>query len=248
MHPVEGHPGPAQALDAFVAATSAGTENGEAFECESARTLRIDVDGDVWLKPGAAIAYRGELAFERRPTLEAETPLDAILREAAPLVRTVGRGRLYCAHHGSHVRVVRLSAEALVVNWEEILAFETSLAFEPQLVGHGVGLAAGGLAVVRLSGDGLVALATHGQPLTLRVTPGAPVRTDPHATLAWSSSLEPTLKFDVTWRSMVAHGGREPVQMQFAGEGFVIVQPFEDPARIHLRANPLKRLAALAGG
>lgn len=245
MYVIERQPGPALSLEAFVQATRAAAESGEAFECESARTLRIEVDGDVWLKPGAAIAHRGALTFERRATLEADGPVDAVLRETAPLARARGRGHLYCAQHGSHVRLVRLAGEAIHVAWSELLAFESSLAFETRLVGHGIGLAAGGLAVVRIAGHGLLAIAAHGQPLTLAVTPGAPVNTDPHATLAWSESLEPTLKTDLSWRSMIGHGGHEPFQMHFAGDGFVVVQPFEDPSRIHVSASPLKRLATM---
>jgi uncharacterized protein (AIM24 family) len=245
MHVIEGHPGPAQALDVFVDATRASAEPGPAFVCESARTLRVDVDGAVWMKPGAAIAYRGSLRFERRPTLDADGPIDALLREVAPLVRVVGRGRLYCAHHAAHVRLVRLAGETVHVAWAEVLAFESALEFTPHLVAHGVSLAAGGLAVVRLSGHGVVALATHGQPIALQVTPEAPLSTDPHATLAWSDGLEPTLKADVSWRTLVAHGGGEPFQMHFAGHGFVLVQPFEDPSRLHLSASPLKRLASM---
>lgn len=245
MHVIEGHPGPALSLEAFVQTTRAGAESGEDFECESARTLGIEVDGDVWLKPGAAIAYRGDLTFERRATLAADGPVDAVLRETAPLTRALGRGRLYCAQHGCHVRLVRLAGEAIHVAWTELLAFESSLVFETRLVGHGVGLAAGGLAVLRISGHGLVAIATHGQPLTLAVTPGAPVNTDPHATLAWSESLEPTLKTDLSWRSMIGRGGHEPFQMHFAGDGFVVVQPFEDPSRLHFSTSPLKRLATM---
>ena len=45
------------------------------------------MDGGVWLKPGAAVAYRGDLTFERLPTLGAGSVQDAVLREAAPLVR-----------------------------------------------------------------------------------------------------------------------------------------------------------------
>lgn len=245
MHAIEAHSGPARSLARFVEETGEQASAEERFVCESARTLRIDVDGTVWLKPGAAIAHRGALTFERRPTLGAESVVDAVLRETAPLVRASGRGRLYCAHHGSHVRVVRLAGDAVVVAWHELLAFESSLTFETRLVAHGVGLAAGGLAVVRLAGEGLLALATHGQPLTLAVTPDAPVNTDPHATLAWSDGLDPTLRIDATWRTMVGHGGHEAVQMHFRGRGFVVVQPFEDPSRIHLGAAPLKRLASM---
>lgn len=248
MHAIEGHPGPAQSLDAFVAAQRASDEAGPAFTCESARLLRIDLDGEVWLKPGAALAYRGDVAFERRPTLEAADAVDALLREVAPLVRARGIGRLYCGSHGSHVRLVRLDGESLVVAWTEVLAFESRLTFAAELVAHGVSVAAGGLAVVRLSGQGVVALATHGQPVAFEVTPESPLNTDPHATLAWSASLAPTLKTDLTWRSLVGHGGHEPFQMHFAGTGVVFVQPFEDSNRLHVDVNPLKRVAALLAG
>ena len=248
MPTIEGHPGPAQPLEAFIEAQRAGDEAGPAFRCESARLLRIDLDGEVWLKPGAAIAYRGEVGFERRPTLEATDPVDAVLREVAPLVRAHGRARLYCGSHGSHVRLVRLDGESLVVAWAELLAFESSLGFAPELVAHGVSVAAGGLAVVRLSGQGVIALATHGQPIALAVTPESPLNTDPHATLAWSATLEPTLKTDLSWRSLVGHGGHEAFQMHFAGTGVVFVQPFEDSSRLHVDVNPLKRVAALLAG
>jgi uncharacterized protein (AIM24 family) len=234
---------PDQSLAQFMRDTRAREEMNGRFENESARTLRIDVDGGVWLRPGAAIAYRGNIAFERLATLEAGSIQDVVLRETAPLVRATGEGRLYCGQHGSHVRVVRLAGESVVVAWTDLLAFEESLAFETRLVGHGVGVAAGGMVAVTLSGHGALALATHGEPLTLEVAPGNPVSTDPHATMAWSAALTPVLKTDLGWRSVFGHGGHEPVQMLFEGSGFVVVQPYEDPSRFGLKINPLKRLA-----
>jgi uncharacterized protein (AIM24 family) len=219
-----------------------------AFENESARTLRIDLDGGVWLKPGAAIAYRGEIAFQRRATLEAASIQDAAMREAAPLVRAVGRGRLYCAQHGAHVHIVRLTGESMVVAWQDLLAFEESLGFTTSMVGHGIGVAAGGMVGVMLSGHGALAIATHGQPLRLAVDPDNPLNTDPHATMAWSASLTPQLQTDLSWRSVFKHGGHEPVQMHFEGSGFVMVQPYEDAGRITVTINPFKRLAAMISG
>ena len=53
--------------------------------------------------------------------------------------------------------------------------------FEPHVwSAHGVGIAAGGLVAVKLSGHGALAMATHGQPLTLECRPAirsAPIRT-----------------------------------------------------------------------
>src|SRR6185503_5513331 len=119
------------------------------------------------------------------------------------------------------------------------------LSFETTVLDHGLSLAAGGLIVVRLSGYGALALASHGEPLTLTVTPNEPVSTDPHATLAWSGTLTPSLKTDLSWRSVIGHGGQQPVQMRFEGTGFVVVQPYEDPSRLKVSFNPIKRLKSL---
>jgi uncharacterized protein (AIM24 family) len=237
-----------QSLRDFLAETRAQQPQGPVFENETARTLRVDVDGCVWLKPGAAIAYRGDLTFERLPILRAESVMDAVLRETAPLVRAVGKGRLYCGHHGAHLRTVQLRGESIVVSWQDLVAFDQSLTFESGLLGHGLGLAAGGLVVVKLSGHGSFAVATHGRPITLEVSPGHPLSTDPHATIAWSADLSPTLKLDVTWRSAFGHGGHEPVQMLFDGAGFVVVQPYEDPSRFGLGPHPIRRVASLFAG
>jgi uncharacterized protein (AIM24 family) len=238
----------ARSLGQFVRDTGEQTTIGSRFGNESVRTLRVDLDGGVWLKPGAAVAYRGDIRFERQRVLSAPSVKTALLRETAPLVYASGRGRLFCAHHGSHASAIALSGETIFVAWPDLLAFEESLECVPTLVDHGVSLAAGGLVVMRLSGHGSLAVVSHGRPLSLAVTGGQPLSTDPHATMAWSADLRVRLKTDLSWRSAVQHGGHEPVQMLFEGEGFVIVQPFEDPGRFTVRVNPLKRLASLLAG
>lgn len=232
-------------IERFLQNTAEKGTQGERFEQESERMLRIEVDGGVWLKPGAAIAYRGDVAFERLPTLDARSLKDAAFRELTPLVRANGRGRLYCARHGSHVRIIHLAGESLTVTWDELLAFEGSLCFDPHVVGHGIGIAAGGMITMRLSGHGALAIATHGEPLTMRVARGQAVSTDPHATIAWSTNLTPTLKTDLNWRSLFRHGGQEPVQMLFDGDGFVIVQPYEEPRHWSIDAGSVEKLAAV---
>ena len=214
------------------------------FKRESERMLRIDVDGGVWLKPGAAVAYRGDIAFERRPTLEATSLEDAAMRELSPLVRAIGKGQLYCGYRGEHVWPTRLNGETMFVASPDLLAFEESLSFEMMLLGDGLSVAAGGLVIVRLSGHGSFAFGGHGEPLSLPVTPGMPLSTDPHATLAWSEGVKPTLRTDLSWRSVFRHGGSEPVQMFFEGNGFVLVQPYEDASRVQPSFS-VKQLKAL---
>jgi uncharacterized protein (AIM24 family) len=203
------------------------------FALESPRVLRIDVSGSVWIKPGASLAYRGEMSFERRPTLGADGLEEAALRELEPVVRATGRGHLYCGWQGCRIQVVHLRGERLFVAAEELIAFDETLGYEPHIVGNGVGIAAGGMVAVSLSGAGALAIGVHGEAVTLPVTPDTPIFTDPLATIAWSGELEPELAIDVSWRTLVGHGGHEPVQMRFAGTGQVMVQPFKSDRRWH---------------
>jgi len=77
------------------------------------------------------------------------------------------------------------------------------------------------------------------------VAPDSPVSTDPHATLAWSGNLAPSLKTDLTWRSVLRHGGQQPFQMLFEGTGFVVVQPYKDASRIAPSVDPLEQIKSL---
>jgi uncharacterized protein (AIM24 family) len=234
----------APTLEQFVTDTGERQTTADRFAIESSHTLRIPVDGGVWLKPGAAVGYRGQLTFERRPTIESDSFGDAVMREVAPLVRAIGKGQLYCAHE-SRCHIIRLEGESIFVSWQNLLAFEESLHFEMAPAGGGVGVAAGGMIVLELSGRGSLALGTHGEPLTLNVEPGQPVSTDPQATVAWSEDLTPTLKTDVSWRSLAGHGGQQPIQLLFEGRGFVVVQPSKNPRRFEMHFDPLKKAASL---
>jgi uncharacterized protein (AIM24 family) len=218
------------------------------FARESRSIVRIEMDGSAWIKPGAAIACRGRIAFERLPTLGAPSAREALIREIAPLVRAVGHGTVFCAQHGRHVQVVHLNGEPLVVVWDHVLAFEPTLTFEITLVEPAVEVAAGGLVVARLSGKGSVALATHGEPLRLAVAPGDPVNTDPHATVAWSGALSPELETDVSWRTALGHGGGQPIQLHFEGGGHVMVQPSRNEPHVLAQWKSVRKLSTLVAG
>ena len=225
-------------FEEFLSESRASEHDVEGFQRESDNMLRVDVDGGVWIKPGAAVGYRGDIRFERQHTIAADSITNAAMRELMPLVRATGNGRLYCASHGWTIHVVRLAAETVFVAWQELLAFEASLRFHETVVADGL-TALGELRILRLSGTGSFALAVHGQPLTLPVTPGNPVVTDPRATLAWTGDLQPSLKTDVEWRSLFGHGGQEPFQMLFEGTGHVVVQPHEHASSVRAAAGKL---------
>ena len=148
--------------------------------------------------------------------------------EGARLTKAEGRGQVYLADHGKKVTILNLQNEVIYVNGNDILAFESSIGYEIKMMRKVSAMLAGGLFNVRLKGTGIVAFTTHYDPMTLMVTPDHPITTDPNATVAWSGTLEPQFKTDVSFKTFLGRGSGESIQSEFRGEGFVVVQPFEE--------------------
>jgi len=55
-----------------------------------------------------------------------------------------------------------------------------------------------------------------------------PVITDPNATVAWSGNLTPEFKTDISLKTFFGRGSGESLQMVFRGDGFVVIQPYEE--------------------
>lgn len=221
----------AHSVHEFFNTTAERDQPGDVFELESDRMLEVNVTERVWAKLGAMVAYRGQLTFKREGMLEGglgNAFKKLVSGEMAPLTKIEGRGAAYLADQGKHITVLRLQNEAINVNGNDLLAFEDSVQYAITMHRRISGMLSGGLFSVRLTGAGLVAIMSHGHPLTLRVTPTDPVMTDPNATIAWSGNLAPELKMDVSLRTMLGRGGGETFQMVFRGDGFVVIQPFEE--------------------
>jgi uncharacterized protein (AIM24 family) len=222
---------PSHSLQEFLNATAERDRPGDVFELESERMLEVHVNGRIWSKLGSMIAYRGQLEFKREGMLEGglgNALKKFVSGEMVPLSKIEGRGIAYLADDGKHVTILRLQNETLNVNGNDLLAFEDSVTYAITMHRRVSGMLSGGLFSVRLQGAGLVALMSHGRPLTLRCTPNDPLFTDPNATIAWSGNLMPELKTDINLRTIIGRGGGETFQMQFRGDGFVVVQPYEE--------------------
>ena len=139
-----------------------------------------------------------------------------------------GWGALYLADQGKKIIILNLQNEAIFVNGNDILALEATIDWDINVMKKVTSMMAGGLFNVRLEGTGMVAITSHYDPLTLVVTPGNPVRTDPNATIAWSENLQPELRTDVSFKTFLGRGSGESIQMEFNGDGFVVLQPFEE--------------------
>ncbi len=218
-------------LDEFIKSTGESDKRQGKFELESSRMLEVNLDGRVFMKNGAMISYIGNMAFEREGMFEkglGHAFKKFMSGEASHVTKADGKGKLYLADHGKRVHIINLEGQTLCVEGNDILAFEDSVQYEIEIVKSMAHLASGGLWYIELKGKGMAAITTHGTPLTLKVTPGKPVITDPNATVAWSGTLKPDLKFDVGMKTLLGKGGGEAVSYEFKGEGFVVVQPYEE--------------------
>lgn len=218
-------------LEEFVSQTAQQDLNQGTFELESDRMLEVNLNGLVWMKMGAMISYRGQIKFTREGVLEhgiGNLLKKAVSGEGARLTKAEGSGKMYLADRGKKISVIQLAGEAICVNGNDILAFESSVKNEIKLMRRVAGMMAGGLFNYRLSGEGLIAITSHYNPMTLRVSPGNPVFTDPNATIAWSANLNPDFKTDISLKTFLGRGSGESFQMKFEGDGFVVVQPFEE--------------------
>lgn len=221
-------------LSQFVDQHAEQALNQGAFELESERVLEVNLSGQtntVWMKMGAMVAYRGDIKFEREGMLEqgmGNLLKKAISGEGARLSRATGQGKLYVADGGKRITVLELAGESFFVNGNDLLCFTPTLKHEITMMRKAAGIVAGGLFNVRVSGTGLVAIVSHGKPLVLRVTPQSPVFTDPQATVAWSGTLTPDIKTDMSFKTLLGRGSGESFQMAFKGDGFVVVQPYEE--------------------
>lgn len=218
-------------LQQFVQQTAQQELNQGTFELESDRMLEVNLNGMVWMKMGAMVAYRGQVKFTREGILEqglGNLLKKAVSGEGARLIKGEGQGKMYLADRGKKISIIQLNGEALCVNGNDILAFEATVKNEIKMMRRVVGMVAGGLFNYRLSGTGLIAISSHYNPMTLRVTPGNPVFTDPNATIAWSANLNPDFKTDISFKTFLGRGSGDSFQMKFEGDGFIVVQPYEE--------------------
>ena len=218
-------------LNSFVQKTSQRDLGQGLFELENDRLLEINLNGAIWTKTGSMVAYLGEMNFTRERILEqgiGNLLKKAVSGEGTRLTKATGAGKLYLADSGKKITILSLDSESIFVNANDVFAFELSLNYEIKMLRKLAAMMSGGLFNARFEGCGMLAITTHYDPVTLRVSAKQPVFTDPNATVAWSGGLSPEFKTDVSLKTFFGRGSGESLQMSFRGEGFVVIQPYEE--------------------
>jgi uncharacterized protein (AIM24 family) len=203
-------------------------ETGEAFTLQNPRLLKIELSAtSVMARNGAMVAYQGDVRFEHKGGGLGRLLKKAATGESLRLMQATGSGELFLANQAMLVHVLRLDNDTLTVNGSNILAFEAGIDWDiTRVKGGTAGMLAGGLFNVGLSGTGLVALVSDGEPLRLDVAE-APTFADPQAAIAWSGGVSTSLKSDVQAKSLIGMGSGESFQLALSGQGWVLVQPSE---------------------
>jgi len=219
-------------LKELILETAEDPNENDFFELEKPAMLEINLRNQkILAKAGSMVAYIGNIDFKREGMLSKGLSgliKKAISGEGTSLMFATGSGKLYLADEGKKVKIIKLQNESIFVNGNDVLAMEESINNEIKMLKSVAGMLSGGLFQVKLTGSGYIAITTHGEPILLRVTAGQPVFTDPNATVAWSENLSPVIKTNLTFGSFIGRGSGESFQLEFLGEGWVLVQPYEE--------------------
>ena len=223
---------PVKTVTEFIDAYQEKDVSAEAFELENDHLLEVRLNGLVWAKSGAMVARTGQVKFTRQGIMEqgiGNLLKKAVSGEGMVLMKMEGQGRVYLADEGKKITLLRLAGDTIFVNGNDVLALEAGIENKITMMKRVAGMLSGGLFNVKLSGTGIVAITSHYDPLILKVSAATgPIFTDPNATVAWSGGLMPEVATDISFKTLLGRGSGESIQLKFAGEGWVVVQPYEE--------------------
>ena len=203
-------------------------ESSESFALQNQKLLKVELaDVTIQAKLGSMVAYQGEVKFERAGSGGMGRLMKKMATgEGVRLMTVSGTGEVFLADHAQEVHLVKLESDKITVNSQNLLAFDAGIDWDIRKVEGASGVLAGGLFNLELAGSGWVALLSDGPPILLDVG-GEATFADPQAAITWSSGVKTAVKTDVNLKTLIGRASGETLQMQFSGEGWVLVQPSE---------------------
>lgn len=198
---------------------------------QNSHMLRVHLTAgrEVIAWKGSMVAYQGDIRFDHQGSNSVGQFFKKMVSsDNVPLMKVSGEGDVFFAAGAAHVHLVELEGESITCNGSSLLAFDSALTYDLNLV-KGAGVMSGGMWNTTLTGHGMATIVTHGQPVLLDVST-QPTYTDMDATVAWSANLKPSVKSSMNWKASLRGGSGEAFQYAFHGAGWVVVQPYEPPA------------------
>ncbi len=200
-------------------------KSGDNVERQNNRMLRVRVTEPFMARQGSMVAYQGDVTFAYQGGGAAKFLKKALTGEGVPLMRVEGSGDVFLADQGHHVHILNLHDTGISISGTNVLAFSAGLDWNVERV-KGGSIATGGLFNTTVRGTGWVAITTDGEPVVLNAGEAATFA-DTDAVVAWSAHLQTSLRSTMSAGALIGRGSGEAVQVTFAGQGFVIVQPSE---------------------
>ncbi|MDG6110037.1 AIM24 family protein [Dactylosporangium aurantiacum] len=198
---------------------------------QNSKMLKAELNGEIMARTGTMVAYQGQVQFQALGSGGVGKWLKSKLTgEGVPLMKVSGRGDVFFADRSSDVHLIDLEpGDAISINGANVLAFDASLQYDIKMV-QGVGMmSSAGLFNCVFTGQGRLAITTKGTPVVLTVD--APTYVDPQAAICWSASLQTGYHRadQLGIGTLLGRSTGEAFTMSFAGQGFVVVQPSEEP-------------------
>ena len=197
------------------------------FALETPRMLRVRVNGQMYAKQGAMVAYRGRVDFAHKGQGAGGFIKKALTGEGQDLMTVSGDGEVYFADFGEALFVLHLEDDQLIVNGRNVIAFEGSVQYSIQRTKGGAGgVFGGGFFSTVLQGRGGVCISSMGDPILIPTD--TEVFVDRDAVLAWSGGVQTDVRSTFKLGALVGRSSGELFQMRLQGAGgFVLVQAGE---------------------
>jgi len=204
------------------------TKSEQPFALQNSKLLKVSLDQvTIQAKAGAMVAYQGDVSFEHAGSGGLSRMVKkAVSGEGTKLMKMSGTGEVFLAETAQDIHLLYLENDAITVNGANLLAFDAGIDWDIKKVEGASGFVSGGLYNTALTGTGWVAIVSDGPPVLLN-TGEAPTFADPSAAITWASSVQTSIKTDIKLKNFIGKSSGESIQMAFAGQGWVLVQPSE---------------------
>ena len=204
------------------------TKSEQPFALQNSKLLKVSLDQvTIQAKAGSMVAYQGDVSFEHAGSGGLSRMVKkAVTGEGTKLMRMSGAGEVFLAETAQDIHLLYLENDAITVNGANLLAFDAGIDWDIKKVEGASGFVSGGLYNTALTGTGWVAIVSDGPPVLLN-TGEAPTFADPSAAITWASSVQTSIKTDIKLKNFIGKSSGESIQMAFAGQGWVLVQPSE---------------------
>ena len=205
--------------------------SGTGIQKQGSKMCRVGMNGEVMARSGSMVAYQGDLKFEALGSGGIGRAIrNTLTGEGVPLMKVTGRGDLFLADAASDVHLIDLDGtDGLTINGANVLAFDSTLSYDVKRMQGAAAQSNAGLFNCVFTGRGRIAITTDGNPVVLTVD--QQTYADPNAAVAWSSSLQTSVKRNDSFNlgTLMGRSTGERFTLAFSGHGFVVVQPSEMP-------------------